>query len=135
MNVIKIIKALLDTLKANGWDVTFNKQWFDFREVRNFPLISLFILEESPIEHKGTSYKQELSAHIEGFIDSNNDESIYHLISDIKTALLIPEFPFTISYQGYEINLPEDGASVVSVRIKFKIIYLENMTRSFDDRV
>jgi hypothetical protein len=127
MSVLKIIKAILDALKEKKLNVKFNKQWFDFREISRCPVLSLFILEETPLEHKGHSYKQELSAHIEGYIASFNDEFIYHLVSDIKSALFKHEFPFTISYQGYEINLPDEGAHVVSVRVKFKIIYLENI--------
>jgi hypothetical protein len=127
MNVLKIIKAIVYSLKEKKLNIHFNKQWFDFREISQCPVLSLFVLEESPVEQKGHSFKQELSAHIEGYIASNNDDCIYLLVSDVKSALLNQEFPFAISYQGYEINLPEEGSQMVSVRVKFKIIYLENI--------
>ncbi len=127
MNVIKIINALTHALEEKKLNIHFNKQWFDFREISRCPVLSLFLLEELPIEQKGHTYKQELSAHVEAYVASVNDDYIYHLVSDIKSALLKPEFPFSIPYQGYEINLPDEGSQVVSARVKFKIIYLENI--------
>lgn len=127
MNVVKITKSILSSLREKKLSVYFNKQWFDFREVHRAPVLSLFILEETLLDNKGNSYKQELSAHIEAFVASNNEDYIYHLVTDIKSALLIQQYPFSISYQGYEISLPDEGAHIVSARVKFKIVYFENI--------
>ncbi len=125
--MIEVAKTIVCALNKRKLNAHFNKQWYDFREISSCPALSLFLLEESLLEHKGHCYKQELNAHIEAYIAANHDESIYHLVSDIKSALLNHDFPFSLSYQGYEINLPDEGARTVSARIKFKIIYFENI--------
>lgn len=133
MTVLQIVETLIAVLKTAELRVFFNQPYIDCREKLHFPALSLLILEETLLEQKGMNFKQELTVHLEGFIASN--QNIYNFITQVKTALFKNTFPFTLHYQGYEITLPEEGSQITSVRIKFKIIYLENMTRRSDDRI
>lgn len=128
LQISDIIAKLLLALKADiGSNVFLNKQWFDRRDGSKCTELSLFILEETPLESKGCCYKQELTVHIEGFIWQGSSEEIYLLATDIKKALLGSGLPFPITYHGYELTLPDEGASVVRVQLKFKVIYFENI--------
>lgn len=138
LKIFDIIKQLIQALKQIkldnhfhndiGTHVYLNKQWFDCRQANQQPELSLFILEETPLDSKGNCFKQELTIHVEGLTQKNNSDEIYLLAADIKKALLNPKLPFSIAYHGYEINLPEDGASVARVHVKFKVIYLEKIS-------
>lgn len=124
---LKAIRPLAHYHNDIGANVFLNKQWFDRRDSNKCPELSLFVLEETLLESKGNCYKQELTIHVEGFLWQNSSEKIYLLAADVKRALLGAKFPFGITYHGYEINLPDDGASVMRVQVKFKVIYFENI--------
>lgn len=137
MNIFRIINAIHIALEeitpenkyftSSGKQVFFNKQGFEYREHQPYPALSFFITEESHLEHKGECYKQELNLDIEGYSGSIEVNDIYELACDVKMALLKEEFPFNVTYQGYEITLPNEGSCVFSVKLKFKVIYLEKI--------
>jgi hypothetical protein len=121
-DILQTILVALQKVKAN---ISLNKQWLDCRDEISLPLVSLFIMEETPLENKGACYKQDLTGQVEGFIDSNKSDAIYDFANSIKRALLMTTL--SLSYQGYEISLPEDGARIARVQVKFKVIYFENI--------
>ncbi len=135
---ILIIKELLHALKEirsknkyftnSGVNVFLNKRWIDCRVEDEHPFLSVFVLEENLVEKKGNTYKYELGIHIEGYQFNRKDNDIYYLLADVKQVLLKTWDLFSIIYHGYEITVPEDGASFTSVQIKFKIIYMENIS-------
>ncbi|MGE3319825.1 MAG: hypothetical protein AB7I18_11080 [Candidatus Berkiella sp.] len=135
---ILIIKELIQGLKEirsknkhytnAGINVFFNKRWIDCRIDDEHPFLSLFISEENLIERKGNSCKYELAAHIEGYQFNRKDNDIYYLLADVKHVLLKNWDSFSLLYQGHELTIPEEGASITSVQIKFKIIYMENIS-------
>lgn len=109
-----------------GSQVYFMRQWFDARNSIQ-PWLSFFILDESLVDSKGCSYKQELNFRVEVYSDIQLPEHIFNLVSDIKRALLLDDYLLSINYLGYEINLPDEGSSIISAIINFKINYVENI--------
>lgn len=132
---IKIFKSLITSLKEikkrnqyftnAGMNVYFNRRWIDCRADIDHPFLALFALEENLIEKKGNVCKCEVSAHVEAYCCLKDEYNIYELLTDIKKVLLKSYDGFTLSYHGYEINLPEEGAKMTSLQVKFKVIYLE----------
>ncbi len=133
LSIISTIKQALEKISVQdgfytdvGSQVYFMRQWFDFRDTA-LPALSYFILEESQVEHKACSYKQELSLKIEAYAEHSEAEYIFDLAADIKRALLSLKNNLTIDYLGYEITLPEEGSNLVSVILNFRIHYIEHI--------
>lgn len=134
--IASIIKSQLQKINTTqnyytnaGYEVYFLKQWFDFNNLV-LPAVNFFILEESLIENKGCSYKQELTLKIETFVSDKNENEIYLSIADVKQALLSNKDDLNIQYLGYELNLPEEGSRIISAHMHFKILYVENIKGS-----
>lgn len=135
---IQIFKCLIASLKEikkrnhyftnAGMNVFFNRRWVDCRADISHPFLALFALEENLIEKKGSVCKCDISAHVEAYLCLKDEFDIYELISDIKKVLLKSYDGFAISYHGYEINLPEEGAKMTSLQVKFKLVYLESIS-------
>ncbi len=132
ISVLEYIKQALEQITINnnyytdvGSQVYFMRQWFDVRDSK-LPCVSYYLLEESPVEHKGCSYKQEINLKIEVFTEEELDSSLFFLISDIKRALLASNIQ-PLFYLGYEINLPDEGSCLISVTLNFNIHYIENI--------
>lgn len=133
IKIINQLKAILEGISSeNGYNsdlesqVYFMRQWFDVRNYEQ-PWLSFFVLDESLVENKGCSYKQELNFKVEVYADNKLPEDMLNLVSDVKRALLLADNYLSIIYIGYEINLPEEGSSIMSAIINFKINYVENI--------
>jgi hypothetical protein len=133
LNIINTTKQALEQITIQngfytdvGSQVYFMQQWFDFRDTA-LPALSFFILEESQVEHKACSYKQELSLKVEVYAEQSEPEHIFDLAADIKRALLGSKINLTMDYLGYEITLPEEGSNLVSVILNFRIYYIEHI--------
>ena len=133
LSIISTIKQALEKISVQdgfytdvGSQVYFMRQWFDFRDTA-LPALSYFILEESQVEHKACSYKQELSLKVEAYAEQSEPQYIFNLTSDIKRALLNLKDDLAIDYLGYEITLPEEGSNLVSVILNFRIHYVEHI--------
>lgn len=125
-NVVDIIQSITRLLKGDGFNVFCAKQWFDFR-TQSEPVLSVFVLEESLLDFKGSSFKQELIGRIEGHVQQSKSEDIYCLASYIKHTLLTAHFPFQFYYLGYDISLPEEGSNMISLQVRFKVTYVEEI--------
>jgi hypothetical protein len=133
LSIIKTIKQTLEQITIQdgfytdvGSRVYFMRQWFDFRDAA-LPALSYFILEESQVEHKACSYKQELSLKVEAYTEHGQPDHIFDLTSDVKKSLLSSKSNLAIDYLGYEITLPEEGSNLVSVILNFRIHYIEHI--------
>lgn len=116
-----------------GLNVFHARQWFDFREIGKYPALSLFVTEESLIDFKGCSFKQALNIKVEGYIELNQIKTLYLLASDVKRVLLSQEYHFTLEYEGHEMNQPDEGSSIGSVQVKFKVTYLEQIMKGVNN--